>query len=80
MALLYGAGDLEKTISLAVMQGFDTDCNAATAASVLGVMLGSKKLPEKWTAPLNDRIITGVHGYNDVKISDMAARCLKFVK
>ena len=75
-ALLYGEKDLEKTFSLSVTQGFDTDCNAATAGSVLGVMLGADALPEKWIAPLNDRIITGVHRYGDVRISDMARRCV----
>ena len=54
--------------------GFDTDCNCATAGSVLGMVLGAQLLPEVWTAPLNDRVLSGVDGFGLVHISDMAAR------
>ena len=71
-ALLYGEGSLEKTLSFAVLTGFDTDCNGATAASVLGVMLGAKALPPQWIAPLNDTLYSGVDGFNRNRISDLA--------
>ena len=32
--------------------GQDSDCNPSSAAGVLGVMLGYKRIPSKWTAPL----------------------------
>ena len=54
--------------------GFDTDCNCATAGSVLGMMLGAQNLPEAWTAPLHDTVLSGVDGFGLVCISDMAAR------
>ncbi len=73
IALLWGAKDFEKTICGAVMPGFDTDCNGATAGSVLGVMLGAERLPAKWTAPLNDTLLTGVAGFHRVSIAEMAA-------
>ncbi|MEI8197501.1 MAG: ADP-ribosylglycohydrolase family protein, partial [Phycisphaerae bacterium] len=72
VALLYGQGDYTKTIGMAVMPGFDTDCNGATAGSVWGVAYGAKALPRKWTRPLQDKICTGVAGYHEVKISEMA--------
>ncbi len=77
LALLWGERDLERTICMAVMPGFDTDCNAATAASVLGVMLGRKALPAKWTDPIRDTLITGVHGYHEVKLADLAAKTVE---
>lgn len=73
-ALLYGAMDFTRTIGLAVEAGFDTDCNAATAGSVLGVLLGAQGIPAAWTAPLRDRLCSGVHGYAETAISELARR------
>jgi hypothetical protein len=46
MALLYGGGDLDRTMDIAIRAGQDTDCNAATAAGVLGAMVGYLAIPE----------------------------------
>ena len=78
-ALLYGDLDLEKTIGYAVMGAFDTDCNGATAGSVLGMILGAEKLPSKWIDPLCDTIISGVDGFGKVKISFLADETMKHV-
>lgn len=72
LALLWGEDDYEKTITRAVMPGFDTDCNGATAGSVWGVAHGVRAIPAKWAKPLRNRVQTGVHGYFDVKISQLA--------
>ena len=80
MGLLHGRGDYEKSIAISVMGGFDTDCNGATTGSILGVMLGAKALPEKWTKPLRDRIESFVIGYNNSQISDLAKRTLTMTK
>ncbi len=72
IALLWGKGNFETTICMAVMPGFDTDCNGATAGSVVGVMLGAAALPSKWIAPLNDTLHSGVAGYQQTKLSEMA--------
>ena len=74
MGLLHAKGDYEKAISIAVMGGWDTDCNGATAGAVMGTMLGAKALPAKWIAPLNDRISSIVIGYTDTKLSALAKR------
>lgn len=71
-ALLWGEGDFGRTICLAVDAALDTDCNGATAGSVLGMMLGARRLPGKWTRQLNDSLKTGVAGYYDVRISRIA--------
>ena len=62
IALLYGWPDYEKIACISVMQGMDTDCNGATAGSIIGAALGAKKLPEKWIKPLGGRLDTGVQG------------------
>jgi ADP-ribosylglycohydrolase len=76
MALLYGNGDFEKTITIAVLAGLDTDCNGATAGSIVGTYLGAANLPSKWIAPLNDRVATAVVGMTEIAISELAERTL----
>ena len=52
LGLLYGNGDFEKTMEIAMRAGQDSDCNPSSAAGMLGIMLGYKGIPGKWTAPL----------------------------
>lgn len=80
LALLYGENDFEKSIGWAVTAGIDTDCNGATVGSVLGILHGASKLPEKWISPLNDRLDTGINGYLHVKLSDMARKTVELAK
>jgi ADP-ribosylglycohydrolase len=79
LALLWGEGDFERTICYSVMPGFDTDCNGATAGSVLGVILGAEALPAKWIAPLNDTLLTGVAGYHRVSLTQMARETVELM-
>ncbi|MEW5815368.1 MAG: ADP-ribosylglycohydrolase family protein [Spirochaetota bacterium] len=80
LGLIYGGLDFEKSVGLAVHSGFDTDCNAATIGSIVGMVLGAKALPQKWAAPLNDRIKSCVAGFGDVRISEMARRTVNIIK
>ena len=79
-ALLWGGGDYVKSISYAVLPGFDTDCNAATVGSIVGLMHGVQALPTSLTARLNDRLQTGVQGFLDCSIRDMAHRMAQVVE
>lgn len=72
MAVCYGRQNLGKTVSLAVMAGWDTDCNGATAGSIVGAMLGADDLPKKWIRPLNNRLRSFVAGYDNWAITDVA--------
>ena len=58
LALLYGNGDFERTLQLAVHCGDDTDCTAATAGALLGIIHGHAALPEKWKSPIGNKILT----------------------
>jgi ADP-ribosylglycohydrolase len=80
IALLWGERDFEKTICGAVMPGFDTDCNGATAGSVLGVMRGADALPAKWIAPMRDTLLTGVAGYYSVSLTGMAEETVALIR
>ncbi len=73
-SLLLGNGDFEKSIALSIMGGWDTDCNGATVGSIVGAMLGHQKLPNKWIAPLNDTLRSGMVGYDPIPLSQCAQR------
>jgi ADP-ribosylglycohydrolase len=70
-ALLYGRMDFGKTICLAVGCGFDTDCNGATAGSILGMMLGAAGIPEEWTAVFNGKLKTSIFGVGTISIDEL---------
>jgi ADP-ribosylglycohydrolase len=80
LALLFGEKDFEKSISIAVLSGLDTDCNGATVGSIAGMLLGAKALPKKWTDPLNDCVSSTVSGFAESKISDLALRTINLIK
>lgn len=77
IGLLYGDKDFSKTMDLCLRAAFDTDCNCATAGSVLGMMLGAEKLPAEWTGPLKDKVRSGVDGIGQARISELAQRTLR---
>jgi hypothetical protein len=72
--LLMSEGDFEKAVTYTVMGGWDCDSTAATTGSVIGAMLGAKKLPKKWIAPLNDTVHGQIVGYQPIAISECAKR------
>src|SRR5262245_664245 len=48
LGMLYGKGDFTKTMEITARSGQDSDCNPASGAGVLGVMIGYKAIPEEW--------------------------------
>ena len=78
-ALLCGNKDYGKTICLAVQAAFDTDCNGATAGSILGIMIGSKNIPAYWSAPFNNRIATATYEYTDVTIPELVKKTMEII-
>lgn len=64
LAMIYGGGDFARTVEIATMCGWDTDCNAGNVGTVLGVACGLEELPAKYRAPINDGIVlSGISGY-----------------
>ena len=59
MALLHGHGDFEKTLLIAVNSGYDTDCTAATACAILGIINGADGIPCALKDKIGDEIETG---------------------
>ncbi len=64
LSMIYGAGDFARTVEIATMCGWDTDCNAGNVGTVLGVMCGIEGIPQRYRKPINDGIIlSGISGY-----------------
>ncbi|WP_341225505.1 ADP-ribosylglycohydrolase family protein [uncultured Arcticibacterium sp.] len=88
MAILYGQGDFLKTVAISVSAGYDCDNQAATCGGLLGVINGTKGIPEdlllelpsrgKWEVPFNNTYINysrdDLPNYNT--ISDIVDRIL----
>ncbi|MBN1360507.1 MAG: ADP-ribosylglycohydrolase family protein [Sedimentisphaerales bacterium] len=53
MGLLYGRGDPDKTIVVAMRCGQDSDCNPSSAAGILFTSIGFAKLPDKFKIALD---------------------------
>lgn len=75
--LWYGKKDFGKTIALTVMGGVDTDCTGATAGSILGAVLGARRLPKKWTAAFGDRVESYIIGKRWWRTSDIVRRFVR---
>ena len=82
LALLYGNGDIEKTLTIGCALGFDCDNQTATICGLLGVIRGVEAVPtdrsmpfDHWTKPFNDRYIN-VTRYDmpDASIEDLIER------
>ncbi|MFX1573787.1 MAG: ADP-ribosylglycohydrolase family protein [Promethearchaeota archaeon] len=78
LSLLYGVQDQNdpfgRSICVAAMMGYDTDCNCGNIGAIMGVQLGADKIPAKWKDPLQDTFTTYVEGYEKWKISELAQR------
>ena len=73
-------GDFTRAVGIATMAGMDTDCNAATAGSIMGVAVGAKAIPPHWSGPLNDSFRSQLTDLHEVKISDAARRTFELAK
>lgn len=60
MALTLGRGDFAETMRLAVNSGWDTDCTAATAGALLGIMHGGSIFPADWVARMGKTLACGI--------------------
>ncbi|MBN2712628.1 MAG: ADP-ribosylglycohydrolase family protein, partial [Planctomycetes bacterium] len=60
LGLLYGEGDLEKTLIYALNCGYDTDCTLATAGALLGQILGADRISKSLKKPIGDELVMGI--------------------
>lgn len=59
LSLLYGEKDYTKTLLYSVNGGFDTDCTAATALSIVGIIGGAENTPKFWLDKIGDELVVG---------------------
>ncbi|MGH4027605.1 ADP-ribosylglycohydrolase family protein [Actinomycetota bacterium Odt1-20B] len=72
-ALTHADGDFTGSVTRAVSGGWDTDSNGATAGSVAGLLAGHPDaLPDRWTAPLHNRLATSVGGFDGIGFDTLA--------
>ena len=64
LALCYGNGDFARTVEIAAMCSWDTDCNAGNVGTIAGVFQGLEGIPDRYRAPINDHLtLSGISGY-----------------
>jgi ADP-ribosylglycohydrolase len=80
IALLLSDGDFHRGITLAVMGGWDTDCNGATVGSIVGAICGARRAPAHWTGRLNDTLRAEIVGYDPITISQCARLSFEIVR
>jgi ADP-ribosylglycohydrolase len=82
LGLLYGGGDVAKTLEVATRAGQDSDCNPSSALGVLGVMLGYARIPEQWKSGI-PRIAATPFSYTafsfDTIVASTLARALRVI-
>jgi hypothetical protein len=64
LGLLYGHGDPDRTIAIAMRGGQDSDCNPSSAAGVLFITMGFAKVPERFTRDLSQTTIFSHTAYS----------------
>lgn len=81
LSLYYGGGDFSKTINIANMCGWDTDCNVGNLGSILGVYNSIHGIDPSWLGMVNDFICASSSmGYLNIQtVSDAAMLSLRLI-
>lgn len=53
IGLLYGKGNFGTTVDISTRCGYDSDCNPANAAGIIGTMVGYQNIPAYWKQGLD---------------------------
>ncbi|WP_438315091.1 ADP-ribosylglycohydrolase family protein [Streptomyces sp. HUAS TT3] len=69
-ALTHADGDFTRSVCRAVSGGWDTDSNGATAGSIAALVAG--RVPDRWAAPLRNRLATTVAGFDGIGFDTLA--------
>ncbi|WP_369187104.1 ADP-ribosylglycohydrolase family protein [Streptomyces sp. R08] len=70
-ALTHADGDFTGSICRAVSGGWDTDSNGATVGGI-AALVADTALPDRWTAPLKNRLATSVGDFNGIGFDTLA--------
>lgn len=72
--LALGKSDFTRTIGTTVAMGLDNDCTAATAGSLLGAVIGAKRIPPHWWKPFRYKTRTYLQGQEWFSNIDIVSR------
>lgn len=72
--LFLGKKNFDRTIGNIVAMGYDNDCNAAIAGSILGAMIGLSGIDEKWYKSFNGQLSSYITGEEHIHIEDFIKR------
>ena len=76
MGLLYGDGNMDRTIEVSTRCGADSDCNPATAAGILATCQGYSAISEKWISHIRE-VEDMDFAYTDISLNDAYEMTLK---
>ncbi len=79
MGLIYGEGDLARTLEVATRCGQDSDCNPSTAAGVLGCMKGFNAIAPEWTSGL-EALRSKKFSYTDYSFDTLIDSCRRMAE
>jgi hypothetical protein len=74
MGLLYGQGDLDKTMVISCRCGFDSDCNPSSSGGILFTTRGTANLPERYYKKLDETRIFSHTAYNFPRLLDVCEK------
>lgn len=77
MGLLYGQSDVERTITIAMRCGQDSDCNPSNAAGILFTTIGYARLPERFKSHLDTKATFAHSDYTFDRLVDVCLRLAK---
>jgi len=77
MGLLYGEGDIDKTIIISTRCGQDSDCNPSNAGGIICTAIGFKDLPDKFTSALDPNGKFSHSPYTFPKMIEVSAQLVR---
>jgi hypothetical protein len=77
MGLLYGEGDLDKSIIISTRCGQDSDCNPSNTGGILFTTVGFENLPDKFKSALNPE---GKFSHTPYNFPTLVKVCQKLVR
>ena len=80
LSLLYSGGEFTRAIGDCMAFAFDTDSNGAVVGAVLGTIVGTEGIEDKWTAPLGGVLESTVLNEHRNRFEDLAERTFKVAK
>ena len=69
-----GGRDFTRVIGEIVAMGYDNDCTAATAGSIVGAVVGRSGIPEHWWKNFNNKVHSYLNGHREFAIDDLINR------